>query len=113
MYIINPTRKQSYSRPLNIFLDTHNSEIKELVNIIFNKYFNVEENVILKKHLEVLVLDLYIAWNTDPKLEIVIHMSPNSYTLVKRYNHLNITKKMIDIVSVSYTHLTLPPSDLV
>ena len=29
MYIINPTRKHSYSRPLNIFLDTHNSEIKE------------------------------------------------------------------------------------
>ena len=104
MYIINPTRKHSYSRPLNIFLDTHNSEIKELVNIIFNKYFNAEENVILKKHLEVLVLDLYIAWNTDPKLEIVIHMSPNSYTLVKRYNQLNITKKMIDIVSVLINH---------
>ena len=104
MYIINPTRKHSYSRPLNIFLDTHNSEIKELVNIIFNKYFNAEENVILKKHLEVLVLDLYIAWNTDPKLEIVIHMSPNSYTLVKRYNQLNITKKMIDIVTVLINH---------
>ena len=104
MYIINPTRKHSYSRPLNIFLDTHNSEIKELVNIIFNKYFNAEENVILKKHLEVLVLDLYIAWNTDPKLEIVIHMSPDSYTLLKRYNQLNITKKMIDIVTVLINH---------
>ena len=31
-------------------------------------------------------------------------MSPNSYTLVKRYNQLNITKKMIDIVSVLINH---------
>ena len=104
MYIINPISKHSYSRPLNIFLDTNNSEIKELVNIIFNKYFNAEENVIVKKHLEVLVLDLYIAWNTDPKLEIVIHMSPNSYASLKRYNQLNITKKMIDIVTVLINH---------
>ena len=66
--------------------------------------FNAEENVIVKKHLEVLVLDLYIAWNTDPKLEIVIHMSPDSYSLLKRYNQLNITKKMIDIVTVLINH---------
>ncbi len=50
--------------------------------------------------MKVLLLDLYVAWNTDPKLEIGVHMSPNSYTLVKRYNQLYITRTIIDVVTV-------------
>ena len=54
--------------------------------------------------MKVLLLDLYVAWNTDPKLEIGVHMSPNSYTLAKRYNQLYITRTIIDEVTVLRNH---------
>ena len=86
-YISNKTRNHNYSRTLDIHLTTNNSEIKELVEVIFDKYFNTGNKEITKKHLEVLLLDLYIAWKTDPMLEIGIHMAPEFYTKVKRYNN--------------------------
>ena len=51
-----------------------------------------------------LLLDLYLAWNTDPKLEIGVHMSPNFYASVKRYNQLHITRTMIDVVTTLRNH---------
>ena len=104
MFIINPSQRHIYSRPLDIHLTTNHSEINELVDVIFKKYFNTRKKEITKKHLKVLLLDLYIAWNTDPKLEIGVHMSPNSYTSIKRYNQLSITNIMIDVVTVLRNH---------
>ena len=100
MYIIKPKRKYHYSRPLDIHLSANNSEIKGLVDVIFYKYFKIEKKEITKKHLKVLLLDLYVAWNTDPKLEIIVNISPNSYSSVKRYNKLDITSTIIDVVKV-------------
>ena len=60
----------------------------------------IEKKEITKKHLKVLLLDLYVAWNTDPKLEIIVNISPNSYSSVKRYNKLDITSTIIDVVKV-------------
>ena len=104
MFIINPSQRHIYSRPLDIHLTTNHSEINELVDVIFKKYFNTRKKEITKKHLKVLLLDLYVAWNTDPKLEISVHMSPNSYTSIKRYNQLSITSIMIDVVTVLRNH---------
>ena len=100
MFIINPNKKHHYSRPLDIHLSANNSEIKGLVDVIFYKYFKIEKKEITKKHLKVLLLDLYVAWNTDPKLEIIVNISPNSYSSVKRYNKLDITSTIIDVVKV-------------
>ena len=102
--ILNEYRNHNYSRPLDVHLTTNHPEIKGLVDFIFAKYFNTRKKVIIKKHLKVLLLDLYVAWNTDPKLEIGVHMSPNSYTLAKRYNQLYITRTIIDVVTVLRNH---------
>ena len=103
-YFSNEPRNHNYSRPLDIHLTTNHSEIKELTDIIFDKYFNIRKKEITKKHLKVLLLDLYVAWNTDPKLEIGVHMSPNFYASVKRYNQLHITRTMIDVVTTLRNH---------
>ena len=104
MYIINPVKSQKYSRPLDINLTTNHFEIKELVDFLYNKYFNSRKKEITKNHLKALLLDLYVAWSTDPKLEIGIDMSPNYYKLVKRYNQLYITRTMIDVVMELKNH---------
>ena len=103
-YISNKTRNHNYSRTSDIHLTTNNSEMKDLVEIIFDKYFNTGKKEITKKHLEVLLLDLYIAWKTDPMLEIGIHIAPDFYTKVKRYNNQHITRTMIDVVTTLKNH---------
>ena len=99
MLIINTPRKYNYSRTLDINLNTDHPAITKLVDAIFKKYFNTKKKDITKKHLKVLLLDLYVAWNTDPKLEINFHMSLN-YTSIYRYNQPYITKKMNDVITV-------------
>ena len=99
MYITNPIKSHRYSRPLDIHLTTNHFEIKELLDVLYNKYFNTRKKEITKKHLQVLLLNIYVAWSTDPRLEIGVDMSPNSYNSVKRYNQLNITSTLTDVVT--------------
>ena len=47
-YISNKTRNHNYSRTLDIHLTTSNSEMKELVEVIFEKYFNTGKKKLLK-----------------------------------------------------------------
>ena len=99
MYITNPIKSHIYSRPLDIHLTTNHLEIKELLDVLYNKYLNTRKKEITKIHLKVLLLDLYVAWSTDPRLEIGVDMSPNSYKSVKRYNKFYITRVMTDVVT--------------
>jgi len=76
MYITNPIKSHRYSSPLDIHLTTNHFEIKELLDVLYNKYFNNRKKEITKKHLQVLLLNIYVAWSTDPKLEIVLKCRP-------------------------------------
>ena len=99
MHIINPIKKHKYTRPLDIHLTTNHFQIKELVDVLYDKYLNGRKKEITKKHLKLLLLDLYVAWCTDPNLEIGVYMSPKSYETIKRYNQFYITKTMTDLVT--------------
>ena len=103
-YFSNKSKNNDYSRSLDIHLTTDHPEINKLVEVIFHKYFNSRKKEVTLAHLKVLLLHLYLAWNTDPKMEIGVYMSPNSYTTVKRYNKLYITKTMIDVVTILRNH---------
>ena len=81
--------------------------MKELVEEIFNEYFDPSSSNIniVKKHLKVVLLDLYVAWNKDPMLEIGVHMSPNDYSDgtvfskgKSRYNQLHIKRTIINVI---------------
>ena len=76
------TRDHNYSRPLDVHLTSNHQEFKELVEEIFNEYFDPSSSNIniVKKYLKVVLLDLYVAWNKDPMLEIGVHMRPNDYS---------------------------------
>ena len=61
MYITNLIKSHSYSRPLDINLTTNHFEIQELLDVLYNKYFNTLKEKITKKHLKVILLDLFLA----------------------------------------------------
>ena len=82
MYITNPIKSHIYSRPIDIHLTTNHFKIKELLDDLYNKYFSTRKKEITKKHLKVLLLNLYVARSTYPSLEIGVDMSPNFYKSV-------------------------------
>ncbi len=53
-----------------------------------------------KDQLTVLLLDLYVAWTTDPTLAIGVHLNNSEWRTNSRYNALHLSK-----VIVEYVHL--------
>ena len=98
-------RDLNYSRVLDVHVWSDYPEVNVFVDYIYDEYFLVEggNKRIKKKHLKVVLLDLYVAWLTDPDLNVGVHMTRDFYsknfgTNTKRYNELNISAKTIDIV---------------
>ncbi len=88
-----------HSRPLDVHRWSEHPEVNTFVDDIFNTYFK-QKTDIRKKHLKVVLLDLYVAWRDDPTLTIGVAMSPKAYKAGKsRYNALNIKRTTIDIVN--------------
>ena len=56
-----------------------------------------------KRHIKLVLLDLYVVWITDPDLNIAVTMTRDFYsksfgTNANRYNELNISAKTIGVV---------------
>ena len=103
-----PARDYNHSRILDVHRWSDHPEANLFVDRVFDEYLTIEasENKrIKKKHLKVVLLDLYVAWLDDPELCIAVHMSPTAYSDGtvslggrNRYNELNIKVSTIDIV---------------
>jgi hypothetical protein len=101
-------RDYQHSRILDVHRWSEHQEANLFVDEVYDTFLNRQEpeNVgIKKKHLKVVVLDLYIAWLNDPELNIAVHMTPSAYSDgtvsssgKTRYNELNIKVSTIDIV---------------
>lgn len=51
-----------------------------------------------KYQFKTLILDLYVAWRTDPSMCIGVGMSKSAYEANSRYNALHISSLMINII---------------
>ena len=101
-------RNYQHSRPLDVHRWSDHREINNLVNLVFEKFISLkakENKTIRKKHLKVVLLDLYVAWLNDPDLNIAVHMTTGAYSDgtvfnkgKSRYNELNIKVSTIEIV---------------
>ena len=101
-------RDYQHSRPLDVHRWSEHLEINNLVNLVFEKFISLkakENKTIRKKHLKVVLLDLYVAWLNDPDLNIAVHMTIGAYSDgtvfnkgKSRYNELNIKVTTIEIV---------------
>ena len=93
-----------HSRPLDVHRWSEHKEVNKFVDDIYNTYFK-QKSSIRKKHLKVILLDLYIAWRDDPTLSIGVGMSPKHYKAGQsRYNSLYIKRTMIEIVKELQKH---------
>ena len=106
-------RDYEHSRPLDVHRWSDHPEVNVFVNRIYEEYIHQSgtNTNIRKKHLKVVLLDLYVAWSDDPDLNIAVHMSPNAYSDgsvsgkgKSRYNALNIKVSTIDVVHL--LHIT-------
>ena len=101
---VGKDRNYLYARALDIHKWSDYPEINTFVNDIYNEFF-VSPNSIKKKHLKVVLLDLYVAWFQDPKFHITVHLFEQAYNngqvSIKgrnRYNETHIKRTTIDIV---------------
>jgi hypothetical protein len=103
--LINP----SYSRPFDVHRYSDHSEIGNLVEAIWIANFSDRHCAISRKggakpksdykqQLKVLILDLYVAWKTDPGLSIGVHLSNTAWHTGSRYNALHLSRQIPKLV---------------
>ena len=106
-------RNYEHSRPLDVHRWSEHPEVNTFVNRIYEEHIQQSgtNTNIRKKHLKVVLLDLYVVWSDDPDLNIAVHMSPNAYSDgtvsskgKSRYNALHIKVSTIDVVHL--LHIT-------
>ena len=78
---MNRRRDYEHSRPLEVHRCSDHPEVNAFVNRIYKEHIHKSgTNIqIKKKHLKVVLLDLYVAWSDDPSLNIAVYMSRNAY----------------------------------
>ena len=87
------------ARPLDVHTWSDHPEVNVFVDEIYSHLSSIKGNQrINKKLLKVVLLDLYVAWCTDPELMIMFSRDNNSYRAKSRYNEIHISKKIRDIV---------------
>ncbi len=87
------------SRPLDVHKWSEHKEVNAFVNLIYNDYLKWENPKLVKKHVKVILLDLYVAWKENPLMKLGVHMNNNAYKAKSRYNELHISKKTILVVN--------------
>jgi hypothetical protein len=87
------------SKLLDVHRWSNYPEVNDFVGEIYDLHFsNGWYAKIAKKHLKVVLLDLYIAWTKDPDLKTSYSRNVDSYKPKSRYNELHISKKTIDVI---------------
>ena len=101
-------RDYQHSRILDVHRWSDYDEVNKFVDKVYDEYLNNPSNenqTIKKRHLKVVLLDLYVAWLNDPELNIAVHMTTSAYSNgtvfnngKSRYNELNIKDSTTKII---------------
>jgi len=99
----------NHSRTLDVHVWSEHPEINVLVNEVWSRFWKEETEVKpkrgpkpkapKKKHLKVLLLDLYVCWQSDPSMYLAVHMSKSGWKANSRYNALSLSSQMIVIIT--------------
>lgn len=96
-----------HSRPLDVHRWSEHPEVNTFVDLIYNRHFLGRKREIQKRHIKVVLLDLYVNWTEDPDIKIAIARNNNFYQSGGRYNELRISRLTVDVVD------TLLAADLI
>lgn len=92
------------SRQLDVHKSSEHPEANVFVDAVLETYFpdvfaaKGKKRNSFRADLKVLLLDLYVSWQEDPKQTIGVGMSNSFYKKSSRYNALHISYKIIQIV---------------
>jgi hypothetical protein len=89
----------NFARPLDVHTWSDYPEVNNFVELIFEDLKGVDGNrKTIRKLLKVVLLDLYVAWCSDPDLKLMFSRDNNAYAAKSRYSELHIGKKIIEVV---------------
>jgi len=86
------------ARPFDFHRQASAPPFQELLASICSEFWPNPPSIIQQKHIEVMLLDLYVAWQEDPDLKLYVSMRPADYKAKSRYNALGISRTTIEIV---------------
>ena len=89
----------NFARPLDVHVWSDYAEVNTFVELILKDLKGIDgKRKTIRKLLKVMLLDLYVAWCSDPNLKLMFSRDNNAYAAKSRYNELSIGKKMIEVV---------------
>ncbi len=87
-----------HSRMLDVHTWSDHPEVNAFIKEIYDAHFSGGKTEIKKKHLKVVLLDLYVAWCEDPTRKIAYSRNSNDYDAGSRYNELHISRLTIKVI---------------
>jgi hypothetical protein len=92
--------KLQHSARLDVHTWSEHPEANQFVDQVYAAHFGGRKANIRKRHLKVVLLDLYVNWFNDPTLVTSFSRNKNDYKAGSIYNALNISNLTIDVVDV-------------
>lgn len=85
------------SRPLGLHTWSDHPAVVELTDTVYAAHFGPRRSKVTSKLLRLLLLELYLAWSTDPSLKLYVPRSNNDYP-ESRYNGLGVKRTIIKVL---------------
>ncbi len=93
-----------HSKRLDVHCWSDHAEVAHFVGEIYEQLASAGNSNIRKRHLKVVLLDLYVNWCTDSSLKTSFSRHPNDYLAGSIYNELHISKTTIKIADLLTQH---------
>ena len=84
-----------FSRPI----DFQRNISSEIIDDCVSELFKEDKNSLFKKHLKILMLELYYCWIESEKQFLTVSMSKRGYNSKSRYNPNNISSYLIKVIN--------------
>ena len=83
-----------FSRPI----DFQRNISSDIIDDCISEFFREDKNSLFKKHLKILILELYYCWIESDMQFLTVSMSKRGYNSKSRYNPNNISSYLIKVV---------------
>ncbi len=93
-----PPRDLNHSVPLEVSLTSEDGAIAGLAQYLLTTGLSETIRKGTARHLELVLVNLYAAWEHDPKLSLAVSMTNSGYKARSRYNPLKASNQIIEVI---------------